>query len=221
MVGEAVRAGTDIRWIVVREDQLRSIDGQFEGVRDDQFMSANDVDFASISSLKSPEGILAVAAIREADPLPEPPFNAPWFVLDAINDPGNLGTIMRVADWFGFEGVVLLPGCADVYNPKTLRSSMGAVFHIRIASATVADLSVHSDLIYRAQMSGSDMRVFDPPGNPLFVMGSESHGISAEMQSLGSGFKIPGYGQAESLNVGVAAGVVGWEWLRRNKEIKK
>ncbi len=165
--------------------------------------------FDQMSTMKSPEGIVAVVGKKNIDILP----NKTTLILDGINDPGNLGTIIRTAEWFGFKQVALGNDSSDHFNPKAVRSSMGAVFKISIQyfddlEQAVKDYFPKMD-IYGASLSASKLLVdFKPKGEYCLVFGNESHGISKEIQSLlKDSFKIEGIGQTESLNVSVAAGI--------------
>lgn len=139
--------------------------------------------------------------------------------LDGIGDPGNLGSIIRTCDWFGTDTVFLGPGCVDLYNPKVVRSTVGSVFHLRII-----DLSDSSDLFQNTLMAlrsegfslyGAEVRGSSPlqsivwAEKSVLVIGSEARGLSSEVLDLvDHHVAIPRYGKAESLNAGVAAGVL-------------
>ena len=165
--------------------------------------------FESLCDTSSPQSILAVAEY----PAAEIDYSRPLIILDGVADPGNVGTIIRTAEWFGYRGVVLGPGCADRFNPKTLRSTMGSAFRVAIVSSNslVEDIQRHlaDSVLYGAVLDATtalaDIR---PDKRHAVVLGSESHGISAEVRSLlTQEFFIPGGGRTESLNVAVAAGV--------------
>jgi TrmH family RNA methyltransferase len=141
--------------------------------------------------------------------------------LDAVADPGNVGTIIRTADWFGVRFIILGEGCADRYNPKVVRATMGSVFRCAVmASSNLAHALQHDFPTHRfygasvqASMNLVDMATIatQHPASPLgIVLGSEAHGISPEVASVLAGtFAIEGVADgAESLNVAVAAGIV-------------
>lgn len=135
--------------------------------------------------------------------------------LDGVADPGNLGTILRTADWFGAAGVVLSPGCVDPFNEKVVRSTVGSLFHLPV----VSDIHL-PDALREARSAGFAVVVADvkgaialddwrPPARSLLVLGSESQGVSTAVAELADvAVSIPRHGQAESLNVAVAAGIL-------------
>jgi RNA methyltransferase, TrmH family len=166
--------------------------------------------FAALTDAATPQGILAVIDF------PERPFvqDAPVLVLDSVADPGNVGTIIRTAAWFGIPNVLLGEGCADRFHPKTLRATMGAVFRCAVHSSQNLASTLRQDFasyrLYGASLQGAvALEEIDFSGNIGIVMGSEAHGISPEVLSTLAGtFSIQGFGAVESLNVAVAAGVV-------------
>ena len=105
----------------------------------------------------------------------------PAFVLEGIRDPGNLGTLLRTADWFGFPAVYLTSDCVDVYNPKVLRAAMGA--HFRMQVFFLDDLKTfvdtHADRLLATQLGGEPLTAHSLTGRDLIALGSESHGLSS------------------------------------------
>lgn len=166
-----------------------------------------------ISDTKSPQGLFVRAKKREAD---MPPDAGRIVVLDGVQDPGNVGTILRTAEALGIDGAVLLEGCADVYSPKTLRASMGSVFRLPCVSAGesfVRELSDHGFVVYGAMLDESAKRLGEIafPEKSAVVIGSEGAGISPRIAALcGEKIYIP-IQSAESLNAAVAAAVIMWE----------
>lgn len=177
--------------------------------------------FEQLCDTKTPQGIIAVVNYREDNFFPVTPFIS----LDAVSDPGNVGTIIRTADWFGFKQIILGSGCADKYNPKTVRSSMGSIFKINIIETEDLLGFISENYkkynIYGAEPNnGTDIAKFKPKGNFGIIFGSESHGISKEIEEkLNGNFSIPGNGGTESLNVAVAAGITLYH-LSRNLAIR-
>jgi len=131
--------------------------------------------------------------------------------LDGVADPGNLGTMIRTADWFGVEGLILDADGVDPYNDKVVRSSMGSLFHVRIWESAnlaedLAELKRRGTKLLVTDVRGSSDAI--PDGNLCLVMGSESHGVRPEVLALADQtYTIPGSGQAESLNVAVSFGI--------------
>lgn len=187
-------------------------------------------DFARISSLRTPQGLLALFALpsvgagqslREAEGLA--------LLLDGIQDPGNLGTILRTADWFGLRSVWLSQGSVDPYSPKAVQASMAALSRLRVhrlACPTAEALAGYRGRIYGTFLEGENLYSADLPSRAdepcLLVMGSEGSGISAEVARLVTHrITIPPYSPealgSESLNVGIATALCLGELRRRLK----
>lgn len=173
-----------------------------------------------ISQLKSPNKVLAIVPMFE-DELADDTENGLTLFLDRINDPGNLGTIIRQADWFGVNKIICTNNSVDVYNPKVIQSSMGSIFRVPVFYVeSVSFLETYKKMfpenpVIGAEMEGDNLATANLPTNGLLVMGSESHGISTEIKEQITKFvTIPRMGYAESLNVAVATGIILWEWRR-------
>ncbi|MBI5324218.1 MAG: RNA methyltransferase [Ignavibacteriae bacterium] len=164
--------------------------------------------FNKITDTVTPQDIIAIVNFKDEVPLIDESFIA----LDQISDPGNIGTIIRTAEWFGFKQVILSVNCADKYNPKLVRSTMGSLFRIKI----ITGIKLENDLkkifpdhkIFGASLdSKTKLESIKVAAEFGLVFGSESHGITKNVQKiLDDKFKITGSG-IESLNVSVAAGI--------------
>lgn len=134
--------------------------------------------------------------------------------LDGIGDPGNLGTIIRTADWFGVKSIVASEDCVELYNPKTIQSTMGSIYRMNIRYTDLPKfIQEKRDAGYRiagADLAGEDILKNDfPTGKTILVIGSEAHGIRKDVETLLTDtFYIPGNGKAESLNAAVAAAIL-------------
>ncbi|MBU2882806.1 RNA methyltransferase [Psychrosphaera sp. B3R10] len=130
--------------------------------------------------------------------------------LDGVSDPGNLGTIIRVADWYGIQQVVLGTNCADPYNPKTISATMGSFTRVEIVFANLAEiLPTTNRPVYGAFLEGENLHQATLSNEAIIVMGSESHGISREVAAyINKPITIPRFGFAESLNVAMATGII-------------
>jgi TrmH family RNA methyltransferase len=162
-----------------------------------------------LSTLENQKGGVAVVQMP-ASAAVVPTAKHYTLALDNIQDPGNLGTILRLADWYGFPQVVCSHGCVDVYNPKTIAASMGSFLRVRTHYADLpAYLRTHAHLpILGAVMQGGSLHQASLPTGGIVVLGNEGHGISAEVAAcLHLPLTIPRFGHAESLNVGTAAAV--------------
>lgn len=179
-----------------------------------------DEELEEISTVETSQGILAVASIEQisADALAS---SARVLVLDGLQDPGNAGTILRTAAWFGVDAVVTARGTVDLYNPKVVRATMGALWdvahaHVEDLVDVLAGLSDKGFSIYAADMEGSDVRMWRPEAKSVLVLGSEGHGLSPDVASMvGERIVIPGAATrqgTESLNVAVAAAILMYEW---------
>ena len=148
-------------------------------------------------------------------------------VADSVSDPGNLGSIIRSSDWFNIDLLLLGKGCVELYNDKVIRSTVGSIFHLPIfedieLTSTLRALKENGFSVIA--LSGDGKRSYeDQPmfGKLALVLGSEAHGVSAEVRALADDVvRIPKYGKAESLNVGVACGIV-LARIRSQRETKK
>jgi len=164
-----------------------------------------------LSTLQTPPGYLAI--IRTPETQLPPALPEYIMALDGIRDPGNAGTVIRTADWFGCRLVIASEDSVEWYNPKTVQASMGSIFRMQLAHVDLVSkcqsLRDSGYAILIADMSGTSVDTFTWPDKAVIVMGSESHGASAALSKLATHrITIPGAGKAESLNVTVAAGII-------------
>jgi len=175
-----------------------------------------------ISNLRTPQKACAIVRMpdeNEEDIAPGS-INKVLF-LDEVRDPGNLGTIIRSADWFGWDLIVLSPDCVDPYNPKVVQSAMGSLFRVKIREydlTTFLGRSGNRFEIYAAEMSGKSLYEVKPKFPLLLIMGSESHGIQVKAEGRNfHSISIPRYNnQTESLNVAIACSIVLSEFNRQS-----
>ena len=130
--------------------------------------------------------------------------------LDGVSDPGNLGTIIRVADWYGIKHIVTSTDSADAYNPKTISATMGSFVRVSVSQVDLpAHLATLKLPIYGAFLDGENVHNTQFTGSGVLLMGSESHGIREACAKLVTDkITIPAFGQAESLNVAMATGII-------------
>ena len=186
---------------------------------DDILYSVSDGVFEKISTESSPQGVLCVCKAKAfTQTLPE---GKSFLFLESVRDTGNLGTIIRTAVSLGVEGIVLSPDCADIYNPKTLRASMGAVFAADIFmpaefSAAVTAAKKYGKVYATALYDNSlELGKFNVCKNDSFIIGNEGQGITEEIRSLADNTVIiPMTGKTESLNAAAAAAIIIWEMTR-------
>ena len=135
-------------------------------------------------------------------------------VLESIQDPGNLGTIIRTADWFGIKQILCSEDTVNCFNSKVIQSSMGSAFRIPVFYENLTDfLPKLNSTIHGALLNGENLENVDPNEIKILVMGNEGKGISPSLQKhINQAVTIPGYGQAESLNVSIATGIFLHHW---------
>jgi TrmH family RNA methyltransferase len=170
-------------------------------------------EFARISDTKSPQGIAAVFIKSNTSKKLSEVDTKKLIFIDNISDPGNLGTILRTCDWFGFEIVLLGKECVEFLNPKVVRASMGSIFHINIYESILekdlVDLKRKGYQILCSDIQGKDLFTFRFEKKSVIVFSNESFGPSQEIKNLTDDFiTIPSKGKAESLNVAAAAAII-------------
>lgn len=222
LVGEALAVPDAVVFGLMTHEFAGSGDGRSLGrLFNEQRLPVHIVSQKQIGRLTDtvhPQGVLAVIRIptHDADRLVS--ASGPGSVLvalDGISDPGNIGTIVRTCAWFGVNGILLDDRSVEIANPKVLRATMGAIFHVPVAEKVDLPLMIPrmKNLGFRivvtsAAGEGDDVRI-SPEGRILIVFGSEAHGASpAVMEAADEKLGIPRYGSGESLNVSVAAGIV-------------
>lgn len=181
--------------------------------------------FNLLSETVHSQGILAVAELPQAPP--DAVFEEEsgfWVLLDRLQDPGNLGTIIRTADAAGASGIALTAGCVDVYNSKVLRSAMGSVFHLPIlqdlpGKTFLGGLKKAGFRLFAADLSGAlSFERASYPDKTCLVIGNEGAGIRRELLDIcDESVKIPIIGRAESLNAAVAAGILLYDIAMKRK----
>jgi RNA methyltransferase, TrmH family len=168
----------------------------------------DDIMLGRLSFLTTPNKVLGVFKIPQ---LPALTFKGQLtLVLDGIQDPGNLGTIIRCADWFGISQVVCSADCADVYNPKTVQSTMGSIARVNVYYEDLAQLLSHADVkVYATSLAGKDVFDIQRLNEGVIIIGNESKGIRESVVGLAhERITIPRIGKAESLNAAVATGII-------------
>ena len=174
---------------------------------------------ASVSPMKTPQGVLFTCKMPETE-VPGKLTGLRYVVLDGVQDPGNVGTVLRTLDAFDADGLILLPGCADLYSPKTVRASMGAIFrrpvYIMTAQA-MKDLLMRSSIpLYGAALRQDTVDAREVNYRPgAIAIGSEGQGLTEEVLALcDRTIRIPMSERCESLNAAIAASVLLWESYR-------
>ena len=174
-------------------------------------VEVSDSELSRISNLHTPNEVLIIAKQKEVI---EEPFlqGQIIIVLDGIQDPGNVGTIFRIADWFGVQQIICTPDTADIYNPKVVQSSMGSVIRIQSWYKEVNEMKLNSIPVYGAVLNGKNIYSYPKPSEGFLIIGNESKGIrDSLLHAVTNKVTIPKIGNAESLNAAVATGIIlGW-----------
>ncbi len=160
----------------------------------------------------------AIAIAKIPAHLPVLPPKGITLALDGLADPGNVGTIWRIADWFGIGQIWASPATADAFSPKTIAASMGAFARIPFVQTPLYEVLMAASVpVLMADMSGQNAFSMTYPDDFVLVIGSESHGISPEVRSVSQkSLTIPRFGRAESLNAAVACGIIVSQALSKN-----
>jgi RNA methyltransferase, TrmH family len=184
-----------------------------------------EAEMARASHFPTPSPVLAVGRISRPPLEPGALARGLTLALDGVQDAGNVGTLLRIADWFAFDRVVLSPDCADLFHQKVINASMGSFSRVRTHTAdlpaALADVraSAPATAILGCSLEGDDVHALPPLRDAIVVIGSEGRGLSpAVADCLTRRVTIPRYGQAESLNAAIAAAIVCDHVRRGSKE---
>jgi TrmH family RNA methyltransferase len=208
MVQELLRSNWTIKKIYATSDWI-----QGQGVLPVPVIEVDQIMLERMSQMQTPHQVIALA--EKETFLKQWPFDETFsLLLDGIQDPGNLGTIIRTADWFGVKQIFVSEDTAGFYNPKVLQSTMGSCFRVRVESVNLETIVKATALpVYGALLDGASMyeSVIDSTG--FLIIGNESKGISNQLTKyITHPIKIPKYGHAESLNASVATGIILSHW---------
>ncbi|MBW6499987.1 MAG: RNA methyltransferase [Bacteroidales bacterium] len=223
MVREYLMSEKPVRYLIAKPEFISSIPAGLAG-RAEETIPVSFDDLRKISTLKTPHNAIAVVPVPEAEPAHDIVPAGLCAALDFIQDPGNLGTIIRAAAWFGIKDIICSNECVDLYNPKVIQATMGAFLNVTVR---YSDLSV---FLENARKQGLPVYATLTEGEPVYetgltdtgviLLGNESRGISGELlQYVTTRLSIPKFTKArygiDSLNVGMAAAVVFSEFARR------
>lgn len=206
LVQEALNAGGIVETLLVNEA------GSFSSwPGDTDIYQLSPPLFQLLADTETPQGVLAVCRVSKES---HTKAGRRFLLIDGVQDPGNLGTMIRTADAAGIDQVYLGTGCVDLFNDKVLRSAQGSHFHLPVIRkhlpAVIADLHEREIPVYGTSLDGIPLGAVTRPV-PAFaiILGNEGSGVDPELLKLtDANIKIPMYGQAESLNVAVAAGIL-------------
>ena len=205
-IQEALRANASIEsifWTEAFSEKNSNHMNIISAVQNESILMA---EMKQLSPSTTPPGVLAVCKIPIFD---SPDMNRNFIYLDHISDPGNMGTILRTALWFGIHNIVLSEACIDPFNPKVVRGAMGAHFHISWIGTMPLCAFTDYKVLGADYRGNSILAVKKIPDKWVLVMGSEAHGISSDVHDkLDQLIAIPKVGTGESLNVGVSMGIL-------------
>jgi TrmH family RNA methyltransferase len=222
LVEEALRYQVHISFFLVSDSFYHGFQSMIAGEKTAQVYLVPDDLFMRVSTTETPQGVLAVAPLLDHEDSSLADRGTRFVILERLQDPGNMGTIIRTADACGFDGVLLSPCCADQYNPKVIRSAMGSVFHIPVLScADIYDalnkLKDRGIRIVAAHTRDSEVAWSLPLADMIaVVIGNEGSGLSQRMlDAVDIRVMIPMPGKAESLNAASAASMILYESMRQ------
>ena len=223
LIEEAVKEKARIKKIIVCEDTTRTYEIpthiMYEIAKYECVYVTNKV-FASITQVTNPQGIMAI--IEKGDTNVQIDYTQDIIVaLDDVQDPGNLGTILRTVDSIGLNQIIVSKGTADAFNSKVVRSTMGAIFRVKIIEVENLPQSIKEMRKHHFKLMVTSLQtensIYDIKFNKkIIVIGNEANGVSKKIQEMADEkAKIPMLGKTESLNASVAAGVVMYEYVRQ------
>ncbi len=207
-VMELLKSDFVTTWVAATDDFIADNERQLR-VSGAEIITSSEEQLATLGTYQSNDAAVAVARMKHNRFL-EINEGEIALVLDSIRDPGNLGTIIRTADWYGIKNIIASEDTADFYNPKVLSATMGSFTRVEIQYVSLVDyLTASRKLIYGTFLDGLDVHQLSFKTGGLIVIGNESNGISSEVEKLVSQkITIPRIGRAESLNAAIATGIV-------------
>ena len=226
LVKEFLAAGITFRSLIAKPEFIGSLPSDMNSLVD-EMESVTYEELKQISTLKTPHNALGVIPMPVRSLNTSEIFSELSVAIDCVQDPGNLGTIIRAAGWFGIKNIICSENSVDVYNPKVIQASMGALLHVNVFYTDLVKLcgqaKVSNIPIFGSVLDGESIYIHKLDNKGVILLGNESKGISDELVPfITDRIMIPRFGTAEhgidSLNVGMAASVVFSEFRRRNKQ---
>jgi TrmH family RNA methyltransferase len=230
-VGEVIQKGWDIQWLIIAPELLISLFGQqlveTVSARGNRILEVSEAVFRALSDREGPQGIAAVGKQRwtDLDSVKLSPGDT-WIALDSVQDPGNLGTIMRTSDAAGCKGVILLDQSTDPYDPGSIRASMGSIFSQQLVKCSYASFArwkreQQANVIGTSDKARQDYHAYRYPASLVVLMGSERMGLQEKHLALcDEVVTIPMHGSSDSLNLAVATALVVYEIYNQRREAK-
>jgi TrmH family RNA methyltransferase len=208
-VTELLESDFQVQTVLTTADFVQKNNFLFKNPSFECYIITED-ELAKAGTFQTNDAALAVAAIKPNDPV-YVQGNEYVLMLDDVRDPGNLGTIIRIADWYGIKKIICSEQTADWYNPKTIAASMGSFTRVKGYYCKLDEYLKQAESIpvYGAFLDGENIHHVRFPEKGIVVMGNESNGISAELgRKISHKVSIPAFGKAESLNVAIATAVI-------------
>ncbi|CAM3143454.1 TrmH family RNA methyltransferase [Leuconostoc rapi] len=213
LVEEAIKASAKFHAVMATEEQMAThLPDVPHGV---PAFEISDEVAKHIAGTNTPQGIFAEISLPDKTFDPTYVHDGAWLLLDNIQDPGNVGTLVRTADAAGFKGVVFGEGTADAYSPKVVRAMQGSQFHLEVLNGDLNEwadaLTANNLSVYGSQLNeaAQSYRTIDPSTQFALIVGNEGQGMSSELaEKTTTNLYIPIQGQAESLNVAIAGGIL-------------
>lgn len=220
IVEEAIKAKAEIEAVVVSRDEEDKFTDILDMIREKcKVVVLSESLFKELGSTENPQGIIAVVSIPKKEKGLKGDF---YILLDRIQDPGNLGTIIRTAHAAGADGILLRKGTVDVYNDKSIRSTMGSIFYIPVFEDIDDESLLHYKeegykIVVSSLAAENNFFEVNLKEKVIIVVGNEANGVAKEVEDLSDiRVKIPMPGNAESLNAAIAASVMIYEKVRQN-----
>ncbi len=198
------------KYVLAKDEWLIANKNLLSTISKEKIFEINDDDLNKISQLQTPNKVVAVFEKNENDKVPVIDGKL-ILMLDDIQDPGNLGTIIRIADWFGIDDIICSESCVDCYNFKVVQATMGSLARINIHYTSLfAFINEHNTIpIYAATLHGKSLYEKTVIKEGILLIGNESKGINESLLKMVSNeITIPRFGNAESLNAAVATGII-------------
>lgn len=225
MIEEAIKEEAKIKYIIVCDDcktESTMSQEQLYDIAKFECVYVTEKIFSMISDVIAPQGIMAIIEKPKKNEN-KIDYRANMFlILDNIQDPGNMGTILRTADSLNMKQIIVAPGTADCYNSKVVRSTMGAIFRVNVIERdlekVIKEMEKHNIKVYATDLK-TDKTIYDVDyGKSAVIIGNEANGVSKNILELANErIKIPMTGKTESLNAAVATGIILYEANRRRK----
>jgi TrmH family RNA methyltransferase len=223
IVREFILAGIPVKSLIAKPEFINSLPEEaMENISETESVSYDEL--KKISGLKTPHNALAVVCMPDSELNTDGFLDSLCLALDCIQDPGNFGTIIRAAAWFGIRNIVCSEDCVDVYNPKVIQSSMGAIIHVKVVYTNLkmllGEARENSVPVFGALLDGESIYDHTLSKKGVILLGNESKGISDDLIPLiNNRIMIPRFSEPspgiDSLNVGMAASVILSEFARR------